>query len=175
MLADEDDPAGPVVLVCSGEVYNFQELHTELVGLGCVFRTRSDTEVVLQAYRQWGAACVERLNGIFAFAVWDSAHQSLLLVRDRRDDAEQDRYRTLLARVPRLPGEDAHNARMREVRFLSMQRPLQYLLDRKDRMSMAHAVEVIVTQEPQSFISEILMRPTQKPCGGANPPRPPSI
>lgn len=83
MLADEDNPAGPVVLVHSGEVYNFQELRAELVGLGYAFRTRSDTEVILQAYRQWGAACAERLNGMFAFAVWDSANQSLLLVRDR--------------------------------------------------------------------------------------------
>lgn len=83
MLADEDNPAGPVVLVHSGEVYNFQELRAELVGLGYTFRTRSDTEVILQAYRQWGAACAERLNGMFAFAVWDSAMQSLLLVRDR--------------------------------------------------------------------------------------------
>lgn len=83
MLAGEDDPAGPVVLVYSGEVYNFQELRAELVGLGHTFRTRSDTEVVLAAYRQWGAACAERLNGMFAFAVWDSARQSLLLVRDR--------------------------------------------------------------------------------------------
>jgi asparagine synthase (glutamine-hydrolysing) len=83
MLADENDPVGPVVLVYNGEVYNFQELRAELAGSGYVFRTRSDTEVVLQAYRQWGAACAERLNGIFAFAIWDSVHQSLLLVRDR--------------------------------------------------------------------------------------------
>jgi asparagine synthase (glutamine-hydrolysing) len=83
MLADRDDPAGPVVLVYSGEVYNFPELRAELVGLGHVFRTRSDTEVVLNAYRQWGADCVERLNGMFAFAVWDSARESLLLARDR--------------------------------------------------------------------------------------------
>ena len=83
MVAGEDEPSGPVVLVYSGEVYNFQELRAELAALGHRFRTRSDTEVVLHAYQQWGAGCVERLNGMFAFAVWDGARQSLLLVRDR--------------------------------------------------------------------------------------------
>jgi asparagine synthase (glutamine-hydrolysing) len=83
MAADEDRPEGPTVLVYSGEVYNFQELRAELAGLGHVFRTRSDTEVVLHAYRQWGADCAGHLNGMFAFAVWDAARESLLLVRDR--------------------------------------------------------------------------------------------
>ena len=83
MVAAHEDPAGPVVLVYSGEVYNFRELREQLAGLGHVFHTRSDTEVVLRAYQQWGADCVGRLNGMFAFAVWDSARASLLLVRDR--------------------------------------------------------------------------------------------
>jgi asparagine synthase (glutamine-hydrolysing) len=73
----------PVVLVHSGEVYNFRELRTELMGLGHEFVTRSDTEVVLRSYLQWGASCAERLDGMFAFAIWDSARQELLLVRDR--------------------------------------------------------------------------------------------
>nr|WSX72727.1 asparagine synthase (glutamine-hydrolyzing) [Streptomyces sp. NBC_00899]WSX81205.1 asparagine synthase (glutamine-hydrolyzing) [Streptomyces sp. NBC_00899] len=83
MLADRDRPSGPTVLVYSGEVYNFPELRSELADLGHVFQTRSDTEVVLHAYRQWGAACAEHLNGMFAFAVWDAEHEALVLIRDR--------------------------------------------------------------------------------------------
>ncbi|MCE7000775.1 asparagine synthase (glutamine-hydrolyzing) [Saccharothrix sp. S26] len=72
-----------VVITYSGEVYNFRELREELVGLGHVFETTSDTEVVLRAYRQWGRAFAERLNGIYAFAIWDEPAGELVLVRDR--------------------------------------------------------------------------------------------
>lgn len=79
-------PAGEspaVVLSYSGEVYNFRELREELRGFGHTFRTRSDTEVVLHAYLQWGEDFVRRLNGMFAFALWDDRDRRLLLVRDR--------------------------------------------------------------------------------------------
>lgn len=72
-----------VVLTYSGEVYNFQELRAELTGRGHHFTTRSDTEVVLRAYLEWGRACVVRLVGMFAFAVWDAERAELLLARDR--------------------------------------------------------------------------------------------
>ncbi|MFD3750231.1 asparagine synthase (glutamine-hydrolyzing) [Streptomyces cyaneofuscatus] len=71
------------VITYTGEVYNFQELRKELRGLGHEFRTSSDTEVVLRAYLQWGADFAERLNGIYAFAIWDPRSEELLLVRDR--------------------------------------------------------------------------------------------
>jgi asparagine synthase (glutamine-hydrolysing) len=67
----------------NGEVYNFRELRSELESLGCVFATRSDTEVVLRAYEVFGEACVERLRGMFAFAVWDQRRGTLFLARDR--------------------------------------------------------------------------------------------
>ena len=67
----------------NGEVYNFQELRAELESLGQQFRSRTDSEVVLNAWQQWGQACVERFNGMFAFAVWDNRDRSLYLVRDR--------------------------------------------------------------------------------------------
>ncbi|SFP42880.1 asparagine synthase (glutamine-hydrolysing) [Amycolatopsis arida] len=83
MTADVGPDGSPVVLVYSGEVYNFRELRAHLTQLGHRFSTRSDTEVVLRAYLEWGAGCVERLNGMFAFAVWDSVREKLLLARDR--------------------------------------------------------------------------------------------
>ncbi|MEV7468166.1 asparagine synthase (glutamine-hydrolyzing) [Streptomyces kronopolitis] len=72
-----------VVTTYSGEVYNYRELRRELAGLGHTFRTHSDTEVVLHAYLQWGAACAEHLNGMYAFALWDPRTEELLLIRDR--------------------------------------------------------------------------------------------
>ncbi|WP_433855647.1 asparagine synthase (glutamine-hydrolyzing) [Streptomyces kronopolitis] len=72
-----------VVTTYSGEVYNYRELRSELTGLGHTFRTHSDTEVVLHAYLQWGEACAEHLNGMYAFALWDPRTEELLLIRDR--------------------------------------------------------------------------------------------
>jgi asparagine synthase (glutamine-hydrolysing) len=72
-----------VVLTFSGEIYNFTELRRELTAYGHEFRTRSDTEVLLHSYLQWGRDCVRRLNGMFAFAIWDGRRQELLLARDR--------------------------------------------------------------------------------------------
>ncbi|WP_327157674.1 asparagine synthase (glutamine-hydrolyzing) [Streptomyces tubercidicus] len=72
-----------LVLTYSGEVYNYRELRAELEKLGHAFRTRSDTEVVLRAYLQWGEEFAERLNGMYAFALWDPRNRQLLLIRDR--------------------------------------------------------------------------------------------
>jgi asparagine synthase (glutamine-hydrolysing) len=71
------------VLVFNGEIYNFRELRAELEKLGHVFRSRSDSEVILKAYAQWGVSCVRRLRGMFAFVVWDPHHRRALLARDR--------------------------------------------------------------------------------------------
>src|SRR5260370_23533652 len=71
------------VLTYNGEVYNFRELRTELEALGRRFRSRSDTEVVLQALAQWGTGAIARFNGLFALALWDSERRELLLARDR--------------------------------------------------------------------------------------------
>jgi asparagine synthase (glutamine-hydrolysing) len=72
-----------VVLSYNGEIYNFTELRDELKQRGHEFRSRSDTEVLLRSYLEWGESCVEHLNGIFAFAIWDERNQRLLLARDR--------------------------------------------------------------------------------------------
>src|SRR4051812_12791435 len=74
---------GDVAITYNGEVYNFRELRHDLERLGRRFRSRSDTEVVLQAYEEWGPSFVERLNGMFALAIWDARTRELLLARDR--------------------------------------------------------------------------------------------
>lgn len=71
------------VLTFSGEIYNYRELRAVLAGRGHAFRTESDTEVVLCAYLEWGHRFVERLNGMYGFALWDTRTEELLLVRDR--------------------------------------------------------------------------------------------
>ncbi|MEI5102487.1 asparagine synthase (glutamine-hydrolyzing) [Streptomyces sp. PmtG] len=76
-------PGGTVALVYSGETYNFTELRAELAALGHAFTTDSDTEVVLRGYLQWGEDVAERLNGMYAFAVWDARSGRLVMVRDR--------------------------------------------------------------------------------------------
>src|SRR2546428_10010177 len=77
------DPETGNVVVFNGEIYNFQSLRRELEREGASFRSRSDTEVILKAYGRWGAECVDRLRGMFAFALWDSGRRKLLLARDR--------------------------------------------------------------------------------------------
>ncbi len=72
-----------LVITFNGEIYNFQELRKELSAAGYPFRTQTDTEVILAAYREWGADCVQRFNGMFAFALWDVRRQVLFLARDR--------------------------------------------------------------------------------------------
>jgi asparagine synthase (glutamine-hydrolysing) len=69
-------------VVFNGEIYNFIELREELMGFGHRFETRSDTEVIVHAYEQWGPECVARFNGIFSFALWDTTKRQLLLARD---------------------------------------------------------------------------------------------
>jgi len=74
---------GALQLVFNGEIYNYLELREELRGKGHVFRTHTDTEVLLAGYREWGPRCVERFNGMWAFAVWDAERRSLFASRDR--------------------------------------------------------------------------------------------
>ena len=79
-LSNED---GSVWISFNGEIYNHADIRRDLEARGHVYRTRSDTETIVHAYEEWGDACVERLRGMFAFAIWDAASRRLLLVRDR--------------------------------------------------------------------------------------------
>ncbi|HEV3029578.1 MAG TPA: asparagine synthase (glutamine-hydrolyzing), partial [Planctomycetota bacterium] len=75
--------SGRTRIVFNGEIYNFKELRADLEKRGCKFNTRSDTEVILQAYETFGEDCVRRLRGMFAFAIWDDQKKSLFMARDR--------------------------------------------------------------------------------------------
>jgi asparagine synthase (glutamine-hydrolysing) len=79
-MCNED---GTLWLVFNGEIYNHQELLPELRARGHVFRSRSDSEVILHAYEEWGEDCVQRFNGMWAFAIWDTKRQRLFASRDR--------------------------------------------------------------------------------------------
>jgi len=74
---------GRYVIVCNGEIYNFQELRAKYAAEGYVFRSRTDTEVILAAYSFHGEACLAQLHGMFAFALWDTQRKTLFLARDR--------------------------------------------------------------------------------------------
>ena len=78
-----NDVTGELCIVFNGEIYNFIELRAELSSKGHEFGTRSDTEVILAAYHEWGTDCLDRLNGMFAFALYDSVREQLFLARDR--------------------------------------------------------------------------------------------
>ncbi len=104
------------VIVYNGEVFNYVEIRAELTAAGHRFRTDSDTEVILKAYAQWGERCLDRFNGMWAFAIWDESRNRLFLARDRLGikplhycvDAERILFASEMkslfaAGVPRLP------------------------------------------------------------------------
>src|SRR2546423_11182245 len=73
---------GRFVVILNGEIYNYRELREQLSTKGHQFRTQTDTEVLLEAWAEWGESCLDRLNGMFAFALWDDRERALYLVRD---------------------------------------------------------------------------------------------
>src|SRR5271165_4514532 len=79
-LSNEDET---VWIVFNGEIYNYQELRAFLLSKGHIFRTHSDTEVIVHLYEELGPQCVEMLRGMFGFAIWDAKAKSLFLARDR--------------------------------------------------------------------------------------------
>ncbi|MGC2331981.1 MAG: asparagine synthase (glutamine-hydrolyzing) [Candidatus Acidiferrales bacterium] len=79
-LSNED---GTVWIVFNGEIYNYQGLRQELLSKGHIFKTQTDTEVIVHLYEEFGEACVEKLRGMFAFAIWDEREKTLFIARDR--------------------------------------------------------------------------------------------
>ncbi|HEX8708393.1 MAG TPA: hypothetical protein VF723_09145, partial [Pyrinomonadaceae bacterium] len=76
-------PDGRFALTFNGEIYNYRELKSQLAARGHSFQTDTDTEVLLAAFAEWGEGCLPRLNGMFAFAIWDAEERQLTLARDR--------------------------------------------------------------------------------------------
>ena len=79
-MSNED---GSIWIVFNGEIYNYQDLRTFLLEKGHVFKTRTDTEVIVHLYEEFGPECLEKLRGMFSFAIWDKNARTLLLARDR--------------------------------------------------------------------------------------------
>ena len=77
------DASGELSIVFNGEIYNFQDLRAQLITKGHAYRSHSDTEVILAAYREWGTDCLSHFNGMFAFALYDAKQQVLFVARDR--------------------------------------------------------------------------------------------
>lgn len=78
-----EDEQKSLIIVFNGEVYNFKELKSELIERGWLFKSQTDTEVIMYAYKQWGKRCFEKFNGMFAIAIFDRMNQELILSRDR--------------------------------------------------------------------------------------------
>lgn len=77
------NPSGSIWITYNGEVYNYIELRDELISKGHAFKTGTDTEVIIAAYEEWGENCLNKFNGMFAFAIWDQSKQQLFIARDR--------------------------------------------------------------------------------------------
>jgi asparagine synthase (glutamine-hydrolysing) len=124
-LGNED---GTVQVTFNGEIYNFAALRKELRGVGHRFRTRTDTEVIVHAYEQWGTRCVDRLRGMFAFAVWDQRRRRLFLARDRvgKKPLFYTRQADRFLFASELQGLLADPAVPREVDFASLDTYLSY-------------------------------------------------
>src|SRR5687768_1453636 len=126
---------GRHVIIYNGELYNFPELRVELEALGSRFQSRCDTEVILNAYAQWGAACVDRFNGMFAFAIWDRQTRTLFVARDRYGikplyyawDGQTFIFGSEVKALLRHPGVSARLDKEALVEYLTFQ---NYLSDR---------------------------------------------
>ena len=79
-ISNED---GQIWIVFNGEIYNHKDIRTELESKGHQFKTKTDTEAIVHAYEEYGESCVQKLNGMFTFAIWDNRKKTLFLARDR--------------------------------------------------------------------------------------------
>jgi asparagine synthase (glutamine-hydrolysing) len=148
------DIGGRYVITFNGEIYNYLELKAELQRQGTQFRSHSDTEVILEAYKAWGEACLERFNGMFAFALYDTVQRRLFCARDRYGEkpflftaregffAFASEYKALLP----LPGVGKDYDEFRLIRNLHH---AGLGLD-SDRQTVFHAIQQLLPSEAMS-------------------------
>lgn len=115
---------GRLVVIFNGEIYNYREVRTELIAKGRQFHTESDTEVLLAAWSEWGEASLQRLNGMFGFALWDTSERTLFLVRDRVGIKP-----LYYAECPPAPGQPPSFAFASEVKAILASRLIRAELD----------------------------------------------
>jgi asparagine synthase (glutamine-hydrolysing) len=156
------DLDGRCVVAFNGEIYNFRELRSELETDGARFASRTDTEVILEAYKRWGLGCLARFNGMFAFALWDIAHQRLLLARDRAGEkplfyqpiAQGLLFASELQALARSPAASRRINPVALAQYLS----LNYVLD-PDCM-----IDVVRKLEPAHYLLVERGRPLRPEC-----------
>lgn len=135
------------LLVYNGEIYNFPELRQTLELIGCSFRGRSDTEVLLRSYQQWGIDCLTRLKGMFAFALWDSKAQRLLVARDHL--GIKPLYYTFLSGQVFLYASELRSLLAGGLISLNI-----------DRRALAGYLAYGAVQEPLTILKEVLALPS---------------
>jgi len=137
---------GKVVIVFNGEIYNFQELRGTLQGLGYAFRTHSDTEVILNAWRAWGPDSVKRLSGMFAFVIWDEGQETLFMARDH------------MGKKPLYYSID-HNRRMAFASELKALMPCHWISRRISPQAVEDYMGLGYVPDPKSIYSAISKLP----------------
>jgi asparagine synthase (glutamine-hydrolysing) len=142
---------GRFVITFNGEIYNYRELREELLSRGLSFQTDTDTEVLLTAFAVWGADCLPRLNGIFAFAIWDEQEQELTLARDRL--GVKPLY---YASVPEKNGESASFIFASEVKAVLASGMVERALD---PAGLHQFLTFLWTPDPQTLFREIRKLP----------------
>ena len=154
------DPEGRYVITYNGEIYNYLELKAELQRMGAQFHSHSDTEVILEAYKAWGEACLGRLNGMFAFALYDTVTRRLFCARDRYGEkpflftakpgllAFASEYKALL----RLPGVSPEQDEFRLLQ--SLYNPSTGL--DADRQTVFNAIQQLLPSEAMTVDADTL-------------------
>ncbi|MGA7992929.1 MAG: asparagine synthase (glutamine-hydrolyzing), partial [Thermoanaerobaculia bacterium] len=167
------DASGSLCITFNGEIYNYLDLRAELESLGHAFRTASDTEVVLEAWREWGEGMLARLNGMFAFALWDRHARRLVLARDRAGEKPLFYWQGPegLAFASELKGLMAFPGFPRELDLDSLPSYLAFgyvpfgrcLLRGVRKVEPAHAIAFEPGREPRTWAWWVLPEPSSGP------------